>query len=89
MEGSYLPPCSRVLFQKVKQANFVTGKWISAVDCSPPPFTPEPSGWVLVNEMYTIKWFDSAISPESIEVICCNENNVNDDDDNNNNNKKK
>ena len=58
----------------------MTGKWISAVDCSPPPFTPETSGWVLENEMYTIKWFDSAISPESIEVICCNENNDNDDD---------
>ena len=63
MEGSYLPPCLKVLSQKIKRANFVTGKWISAVESIPPSFTPEISGWILENDMDRIKWFDGAMSP--------------------------
>ena len=57
----------------------MTGKWISAIDSSPPLFTPETSGWLLENGMYRIKWFEGAISPGSIEVISCDGDNYDDD----------
>ena len=56
LDGSSLPPCSRVIWQKVLRTNYISGKWLSAWQQHPPSYSAEESGWELVNGNYKIKW---------------------------------
>ena len=70
MDGSCLPPCSRVLRQKALRSNFVAGKWNSAWRRHPPMLTPTNCGWILSDESYDIKWFEGDACPKSFDIIC-------------------
>ena len=38
LDGSSLPPCSQVLWQKVLRTNYMAGKWLSAWQQHPPSY---------------------------------------------------
>jgi len=68
-DGSALPPCLRVLTEKIKRTNFVAGKCLSAWTKSPPMVSPANCGWKLVDGKFSIKWFIGNVAPQSIDVI--------------------
>ena len=68
-DWSSLPPCSRVLWQKVLRTNYIAGKWLSAWQQHPPSYSAEESRWELVNANYKIKWFDGAVAPKIVDII--------------------
>ena len=69
LDGSSLPPCSWVLWQKILRTNYTAGKWPSAWQQHPPSYSTEESGWELVNGNYKIKWFDGAVAPKTVDII--------------------
>ena len=81
MEGSQLPPCFRVLREKIRRADLVTGRWISAVESRPPLWKPEEEGWVIKNGKYAIKWFDGPVAPEILDVVENDNEDVGEEDD--------
>ena len=70
MDGSSLPPCRRVVLQKLKRTNFICSIWLSAFSPHPPGFDPENCGWLMQDGAYKIQWFEGHISPMSVEDIC-------------------
>ena len=70
MDASTLPPCSRVLAEKVKRVNYICNIWCNATLANPPNLLPENCGWVLEDNAFRIKWFEGDTSPTDVEVIC-------------------
>ena len=70
MDASTLPPCSRVLAEKVKRVNYICNIWCNATLANPPNLLPENCGWVLEDNAFRIKWFEGDMSPTDVEVIC-------------------
>ena len=68
MDGSSLPPCKKVLKEKIKRTNFVVAKWMSATKSSMPPFDPINCGWELLEGQYKLHWFEGNASPTILEV---------------------
>ena len=69
MDGSFLPPCSRVVKQKLRRTNLIVGKWISSISPNPPSMSPINSGWILDNDgHYRLNWFEGDMSPSSLDV---------------------
>ena len=48
LDGSMMPPCLKVLMQKLKRTHLITRRWASAAMANPPFDEPEESGWRLV-----------------------------------------
>ena len=70
IDESFLPPCSRVVKEKVRRTNFIAGKWLYSSSEAVPLMKPENSGWVLDNQgTYRLKWFDGEVAPGSLEII--------------------
>ena len=70
MDATLLPPCSKVLREKVKRVNFVAGKLSSSTQPNPPFWLPENNGWILnVNGYYQILYNDGPTTPDSLEAI--------------------
>ena len=70
MDGSSLPPCSRVVLEKLKRTNYVCSIWLNAFEAYPPDFNPENCGWVMKEGAYRILWFEGDVSPTSVDGIC-------------------
>ena len=69
-DGNMLPPCSRVLMQKVKRTKLITKRWLSSNEGIPDPETPESCGWTLDDQNnYRILWFDGKSTPETIDIV--------------------
>ena len=45
------------------------GMWLSALQASPPAWSPETCGWLENEGRYSINWFEGDISPQSIEDV--------------------
>ena len=73
MEGNQLPPCSRVLHEKIKRANLVCSRWKSSLFSTSPPFNPEESGWLLKDGEYRVLWFVGPVAPKTIDLVSCDE----------------
>ena len=58
LDGNMFPPCSRVLLQKIKRTQLITGRWLAATEQTPPPEIPENNGWELGDNGYKILWFE-------------------------------
>jgi hypothetical protein len=69
MDGSFLPPCSNVLREKIKRVNYVTAKWNSSTCIRMPPIAPEESGWILFGTCYRLKWFEGECTPPTLDAI--------------------
>ena len=76
MDGSSLPPCSRVVWQKVMRINYIAGKGLSASQQHPPSYSVEESGWELVNRNYKMKWFDGAVARKIVDIISTEDDDV-------------
>ena len=48
-DGSSIPPCSRVLREKMKRTQFVVKRWFSSVEPFQPLLSPLHRGWTLEN----------------------------------------
>ena len=58
MDGSFLPPCSHIVLEKLKRTNYVCSIWLNAFGAHPPDFNPENCGWVMKEGAYKILWFE-------------------------------
>eukprot|EP00794_Sanderia_malayensis_P002174 gene2174-2470_t len=69
LDGSMLPPCSRVLWQKFLRTYYVAKQWISSTEATPPDVQPTDFGWKLDNGCYRLVWFDGETAPTSLEIV--------------------
>ena len=76
LDENSLPPCCRVLWQKVLRINYITGKQLSAWQQHPPSDSTEQSGWELANRNYKIKWSDGAVAPKIVDIISTEDDDV-------------
>ena len=78
MDASSLPPCQRVLREKIARTRYICRLWRSSTFPSPPTVpTPETSGWNLKDNQYKIKWFDGDLAPKAIDISTYEEGNNN------------
>ena len=68
-DGSLLPPCRRVLKEKIKRTQLVAKKWISSVDAHPPNDEREGFGWLLGDHKFNVKWYDGKTTPKLLDII--------------------
>ena len=70
MDGSAMPPCYRVLLEKIKRTAFVASRWYSSTMPIEPAASPADHGWVFGDDgKYRIKWFDGETAPRSLDII--------------------
>ena len=69
LDGYILPPCSRVLLQKIKKTQLITRCLLSATEQTPPPERPENNCWELDDNGYKILWFESTATPNIVVVM--------------------
>ena len=69
LDGSSLPPYSKVLLQKIRRTRFVARRWMSSTDPFGSQLPPLDYGWKLEDGKYAIHWFDGEIAPHSIDII--------------------
>lgn len=69
IDGSNLPPCSAVLYNKLRRSNLVSWMWrISTIPSI--EFDPTDHGWKLGEDQeYEINWFYGPEAPDSIDAI--------------------
>ncbi|KAG1689652.1 Protein disulfide-isomerase TMX3 [Nymphon striatum] len=72
-DGSMLPPCQRVLQQKLRRVEMISKRWASSTSAHPPPEVPEESGWILKDGTYEILWYEGDSSPSILDVCCDND----------------
>ena len=68
-DGSLLPPCRRLLKEKIKRTQLVARKCISSVDAHPPNDDSEGFGWLLGDYKFHIKWYDGETTPKLLDII--------------------
>ena len=73
MDGSTLPPCSKVIIEKVKRTNYICSIWKNATHAHPPPYVPDNSGWTFDNGCFCLNWFVVDASPRNIDIILSQE----------------
>lgn len=73
LDGSYLPPCHRVLLEKIRRTKYITAMWQAAADAEPPAVNPDSSGWILIEELYRPLWFKGEALPKVVDVTYCEE----------------
>ena len=64
-----MPPCQRVLCQKIKRTNLVASRWCAATEPLEPSMSPAEYGWVCEDDKYKIKWFHGEAAPRSLDII--------------------
>ena len=72
MNPILMPPCHRVLLQKIKRANFVTKLWKSSdqlVSVKAVLQVIMVNGWVFEADGYRIHWYDGDQVPRSLGQI--------------------
>ena len=69
MDGSAMPPCSRVLQEKINRTSLVASKWFSSTEPFEPAMSPPEYGWIFQDGKYKIKWFEGAVAPRSLDII--------------------
>lgn len=73
LDGSAMPPCSRVILNKLKRTHLIASQWISSTKPHPPMMIPVDYGWKIVNGKYEIQWFEGETCPKALDVICSEE----------------
>ena len=70
LDGSILPPCSRVLLKKIKRTHLVAKRRLSSTQGTQSTISALESGWKEENGCYRLHWFDGETSPALSDVIC-------------------
>lgn len=68
MDGSSLPPCSKVLMQKTRRSFLVSSVWNNATLVNNRTLNPINFGWIIKDSCYRINWFDGEFSPRCCDV---------------------
>jgi hypothetical protein len=66
MNPSCMPPCKKVLKEKIKRANYVAAVWKRAKYQNPVIESPNGHGWKLSDNCFIVNWFEGDQLPESI-----------------------
>ncbi|XP_044760188.1 uncharacterized protein LOC123317646 isoform X1 [Coccinella septempunctata] len=69
-DGSLMPPCKKVLINKIKRMNQVCAIWNYATEAHPNFFDPERHAWRLVDGRYEVEWFIGPQTPSTLREIC-------------------
>ena len=69
MDSTMMPPCSKVLMQKIKRCSFITSIWQNATRAEPTTYAPTDFGWYLEDGKYNIQWFDGDVAPKIVDVV--------------------
>ena len=70
LDSSIMPPCSKVLHQKIKRCIYVANIWKNSLRTKPTPHLPTSFGWTLDEDgTYCIKWFEGDVAPKIVEVV--------------------
>ena len=64
-----MPPCSRVLQEKITRTALVASKWCSSTEPFEPAMSPPDHGWIFQDGKYKIKWFEGEAAPRSLDII--------------------
>ena len=67
---SRMPPCKKVLTEKIKTTKLVARKWMTSVDALQPVWCPAEFGWKLDDGKQTIKWYDGKVAPRWLDIVC-------------------
>ena len=68
LDVSMMPPCERVLLNKIRRTKFVAKLWMSSIEASPPNDSPLDFGWKLVDRNYQLLWFEGDLRPSSLDI---------------------
>ena len=69
-DSSIMPPCSKVLHQKIKRCIYVASIWMNSLRAEPTPHLPTSFSWTLDEDRtYWNKWFEGDVSPKIVEVV--------------------
>ena len=68
LNTSMMPPCERVLLNKIRRTKVVAKIWMSSIEASPPNDSPLDFGWKLVNRNYQLLWFEGDLSSSSLGI---------------------
>ncbi|KAI9556019.1 hypothetical protein GHT06_018585 [Daphnia sinensis] len=80
LDGSLMPPCKTVLLEQIKRANSICSIWNKATASNPIAFAPNNNGWSLVDNKYSICWFQGDCTPSSLDDMLVNESDETSDD---------
>ena len=70
LDSSIMPPCSKVLHQKIQRCISVANIWTNSLRTKPTPHLPTSFGWTLDEDgTYCIKWFEGDVAPKIVEVV--------------------
>lgn len=87
LDSRRMPPCERVITQKVKRLKYICNIWSNATSAQPSNLDPTNFGWLLSDDKLVPLWFDGDAVPNSISEIIVDpdieNNSENDSDDSN------
>ena len=63
-----MPPCERVLLNKIRRTKFLANIRMSSIEASSPNNSPLNFGWKLVNRNHQLLWFKGDLLPSSIDI---------------------
>ena len=69
LDGSMLPPCQRVLMQKLKRVRLISRRWASSILAHLPYEIPKESGW-FHDDTYKISCYEGDATPPVLDVVC-------------------
>lgn len=69
INSQLLPPCKRVLIQKIKRTNQIASIWCNATQLRPGFYNPELNGWVRINGKFQPFWFNGPQTPEKLNNL--------------------
>ena len=67
-----MPPCHKVLVEKIKRANYVAMVWKNAQRPLPVTVSPVNNGWALDKGSYIINWYDGDQLPQNLSQLLGN-----------------
>ena len=79
-DGTSIPPCSKVLRQKMRQTIFITKRWFSSVNAFEPSLSPLNHGWTLEDGKYIINWYNGESALKSLDIVLKESGDLEDDE---------
>ena len=64
-----MPPCKKVLTEKIMNTKFVARKWMTLVEALQPVWCTSSFGWKLDNGVCAIKWYDGEVARRSLDIV--------------------
>ena len=85
LDGSSLPPCRRVLSEKLKRVTYISNIWMSSVRPHPPIISPLNYGWKITTEKrFQLLWYDGEICPKKLDIVIDQDDHNSESEDNEN-----